>query len=107
MRRRIVSAAEPNPAHFALAKLERTLQDRLFLCSQNVDNLHEQAGAKNVVHMDGELFKSRCDSCSRLPFEDANIYRGASIPWIVTAPDNDFATAAVMLSQAANLRSLL
>jgi len=77
MRRRVASAAKPNPAHLALAKLERTLQERLFLCTQNVDDLHEQAGSRGVIHMHGELFKSRCDTCSRLPFEDANIYEPA------------------------------
>jgi NAD-dependent deacetylase len=39
-----------------------------------VDDLHEQAGAKHVLHMHGELFKSRCDSCSRAPFQDRNTY---------------------------------
>jgi NAD-dependent deacetylase len=74
MRRRIASAAKPNPAHLALAKLEQQLGDRLFLCTQNVDDLHEQAGSKRVVHMHGELFKSRCDTCSRAPFRDTNAY---------------------------------
>jgi NAD-dependent deacetylase len=74
MRRRVASAARPNPAHFALAKLENALQDRLFVCTQNVDNLHEQAGSRNVVHMHGELFKSRCDTCSHPPFDDTNLY---------------------------------
>ena len=74
MRRRVASEAKPNPAHFALAKLKDTLQDRLFLCTQNVDSLHEQAGSGNVVRMHGELFKSRCDMCSRHPFEDTNFY---------------------------------
>ena len=74
MRRRAASAAKPNPAHLALAKLERDLRDRLFICTQNVDNLHEQAGSRNVVHMHGELFKSRCDACDREPFDDANVY---------------------------------
>jgi NAD-dependent deacetylase len=74
MRRRVAADAKPNPAHFVLAKLEQKLQDRLFLCTQNVDDLHEQAGAKRAVHMHGELFKSRCDSCSRPPFEDKSIY---------------------------------
>ncbi len=74
MRRRVAGAAKPNPAHAALANLENKLEDRLFLCIQNVDNLHEQAGSKNVVHMHGELFKSRCDSCSRPPFHDPNTY---------------------------------
>ena len=55
-------------------KLEQKLQDRLFLCTQNVDDLHEQAGSMRVVHMHGELFKSRCDRCSRPPFRDTNTY---------------------------------
>jgi NAD-dependent protein deacetylase/lipoamidase len=74
MRRRVASEAKPNPAHLALAELERRLEDRLFLCTQNVDDLHEQAGSKRVVHMHGELFKSRCDTCSRAPFCDTNTY---------------------------------
>jgi transposase len=57
----------------ALATLERTLGSRLFLCTQNVDNLHEQAGSR-PLHMHGELFKSRCERC-QLPFDDTNIYR--------------------------------
>jgi NAD-dependent deacetylase len=74
MRRQAAGAAKPNPAHLALAALERSLADRLFLCTQNVDNLHEQAGSQHVLHMHGELFKSRCESCSRPPFEDASLY---------------------------------
>jgi len=74
MRRRVASEAKPNAAHFALAKLEDALQDRLFVCTQNVDSLHEQAGSKNVVHMHGKLFKSRCDACSRAPFADTGLY---------------------------------
>jgi NAD-dependent deacetylase len=74
MRRRVAAPAKPNPAHAALAKLERRLQDRLFLCTQNVDPLHEQAGSVCVAHMHGELFKSRCDTCDLQPFDDANTY---------------------------------
>ena len=74
MRRRVAASAKPNPAHFALASLERKLGDRLFLCTQNVDNLHEQAGSKHVIHMHGQLFESRCDTCSRPPFYDNNFY---------------------------------
>jgi NAD-dependent protein deacetylase/lipoamidase len=81
MRRRLAAAAQPNPAHFALAKFEDLLQDRLFVCTQNVDNLHELAGTRNVVHMHGELFKSRCDTCSRRPFDDTSLYEPpAEIP---------------------------
>lgn len=75
-RRQAARKAKPNPAHIALAKFEKKLQGRLFVCTQNVDNLHEQAGSKNVVHMHGELFKNRCDSCDRLPFDDVGLYVG-------------------------------
>jgi NAD-dependent deacetylase len=81
LRRRAASEARPNPGHAALAALERRLQDRLFLCTQNVDNLHEQAGSRNAVHMHGELFKSRCERCALPPFHDANTYEPpASLP---------------------------
>jgi NAD-dependent deacetylase len=72
MRRTVAATAQPNPGHRALAALEHTLGSRLFLCTQNVDNLHEQAGSR-PLHMHGELFKSRCERC-RVPFEDTNIY---------------------------------
>jgi NAD-dependent deacetylase len=74
MRRKVAAAAKPNPAHFALAEVERKLRGRMFLCTQNVDNLHEQAGSSAVTHMHGELFKSRCDSCQRAPFADGSLY---------------------------------
>lgn len=74
LRRRVACEAKPNPAHVALAALERRLADRLFLCTQNVDNLHEQAGSARVMHMHGELFKSRCDTCPRPPFADSSVY---------------------------------
>ena len=74
MRRRVAAEAKPNPAHFALGKLEQRLQDRLFLCTQNADDLHERAGSMRVVHMHGDLFKSRCDTCNRPPFHDTKTY---------------------------------
>ena len=81
MRRRVAAAAKPNPAHLALADLESKLADRFFLCTQNVDNLHEQAGSSRVLHMHGELFKSRCDTCRRPPFpDDSRCEAPAAIP---------------------------
>jgi NAD-dependent deacetylase len=68
--------AEPNPAHVALAELEAKLGDRFFLCTQNVDDLHERAGSKRLVHMHGELAKSRCeDECGQPPVEDRRVYK--------------------------------
>jgi NAD-dependent deacetylase len=68
--------AQPNPAHVAMAELEQQLGDRFFLCTQNVDDLHERAGSKRLVHMHGELAKARCErECGRPPVEDHAIYR--------------------------------
>ena len=68
--------AAPNPAHVALAELEKRIGDRFFLCTQNVDDLHERAGSRRLVHMHGELNKAHCeDDCGRPPVEDRAIYR--------------------------------
>lgn len=69
------SKANPNPAHFALAELETQLSGRYFLCTQNVDDLHERAGSRNLIHIHGELAKSRCErECGRPPVDDRAIY---------------------------------
>jgi NAD-dependent deacetylase len=73
-RRRQLGTVRPNPAHFALAELERVLGERLFLCTQNVDPLHELAGSRRVHHMHGELLKTRCSRCGAPPFADARAY---------------------------------
>lgn len=74
MRRRDALAAAPNAAHAALARLERGLAargDALFLCTQNIDDLHERAGARQVHHMHGELLKARCLACGAVsPWRD-------------------------------------
>ena len=59
-RAQLVNEAAPNPAHFALAEFEQHFDGNFLLVTQNVDNLHEQGGSKNVVHMHGELLKTRC-----------------------------------------------
>ena len=66
LRRRGVIAASPNAAHAALARWEEASRERggrLFLCTQNVEDLHERAGSRGVTHMHGELLKARCLTC--------------------------------------------
>jgi NAD-dependent deacetylase len=66
MRRRNLLNARPNAAHFALARLETELPacgGALTLVTQNIDDLHERAGSRVVVHMHGELLKVRCQNC--------------------------------------------
>jgi NAD-dependent deacetylase len=51
---------QPNAAHLALFKLEQEYQDNFLLVTQNVDDLHEQAGSKRLIHMHGDLLSARC-----------------------------------------------
>jgi NAD-dependent deacetylase len=51
---------KPNKAHLALAQLEEVLGDNFVLITQNVDNLHQRAGSKNVLHMHGSLLSAKC-----------------------------------------------
>ena len=62
-RRRRLLEVHPNPAHAALARLAREWPGRLTLVTQNIDDLHERAGSPDVIHMHGELLKSRCTAC--------------------------------------------
>ncbi|WP_034914133.1 MULTISPECIES: Sir2 family NAD+-dependent deacetylase [Erwinia] len=57
---------QPNAAHLALAELESMLGDRFLLVTQNIDNLHERAGNRNVIHMHGELLKVRCANSGQI-----------------------------------------
>jgi NAD-dependent deacetylase len=63
MRRAQLGTVEPNLAHKALARLEAELDGRVTVVTQNVDDLHERAGSKNIIHMHGELKKVRCQKC--------------------------------------------
>ncbi|MFM2136316.1 MAG: hypothetical protein RL021_1716 [Bacteroidota bacterium] len=56
-RRKQVLEAEPNAAHLALAQLEK--YHEVFIVTQNIDDLHERAGSSNVLHLHGEIRKSR------------------------------------------------
>lgn len=62
-RKQLLEEAEANLAHLALAKFESSYKGDFLLITQNVDNLHEQAGSKNLKHMHGELLSALCTSC--------------------------------------------
>lgn len=62
-RRGRVMAAQPHPGHHAVARLQRRLGAQVV--TQNVDDLHERAGVKDVVHLHGSFFAARCDACGR------------------------------------------
>ena len=56
-------AIAPNPAHLALAELERRWPGEFLLVTQNVDDLHERAGSRRLVHLHGELMRALCRAC--------------------------------------------
>ncbi len=59
-------AVQPNAAHLALARLEAEWPGDVLLVTQNIDDLHDRAGSKNLIHMHGELLKIRCNHCDLL-----------------------------------------
>lgn len=62
-RRARLSEVEPNAAHSALARLDATWPGELLIVTQNVDDLHERAGAKRLLHMHGDLNRGWCLAC--------------------------------------------
>jgi NAD-dependent deacetylase len=68
-RRARLGEVQPNSAHHALAKLDRSWPGDLLLVTQNVDDLHERAGSERLLHMHGELKKGWCTGCDqRMPW---------------------------------------
>src|SRR5688572_16482547 len=62
-RRAKLHTVEPNAAHAALARLDAEWPGELLIVTQNVDDLHERAGAKRLLHMHGELRSAWCLAC--------------------------------------------
>ncbi len=71
-RRQTAAAAQPNPGHIALARLE-TPARRLLIVTQNVDDLHERAGSVDVVHIHGSLWRMRCE-------RDGSVFENRDVP---------------------------
>ncbi|WP_420144934.1 NAD-dependent deacylase [Sphingobium sp.] len=64
-RRARLAEVQPNDAHHALAALDAQWPGQLLIVTQNVDDLHERAGAKRLIHMHGELKSALCAACGR------------------------------------------
>ncbi|NNE65514.1 MAG: NAD-dependent deacylase [Pyrinomonadaceae bacterium] len=64
-RRKLLSACEPNAAHYALANIEECVESFL-IATQNVDGLHDRAGSKNIVELHGNINRARCTVCGNL-----------------------------------------
>jgi NAD-dependent deacetylase len=64
-RRELLASVKPNPAHFALAAMERQ-KPHFTLITQNIDRLHQTAGSRNVIELHGNIWTVRCTGCSGL-----------------------------------------
>ena len=72
LRRAALAGVQPNAAHHALARLDREWTGELLIVTQNVDDLHERAGATRLLHMHGELCSALCAACgTRVPHRGA------------------------------------
>ncbi len=72
LRRAALATVGPNAAHEALARLDREWPGELLIVTQNVDDLHERAGATRLLHMHGALKQALCAACGeRFEWEEA------------------------------------
>jgi NAD-dependent deacetylase len=61
-RRKLIRGVQPNPAHFAIARLERFVES-VVVITQNVDGLHQAAGSDDVIELHGSIWNNRCIDC--------------------------------------------
>jgi len=79
-RRAQLFEVQPNAAHHALAELEQHWPGGVLLVTQNVDDLHERAGSRNLIHMHGELRKLRCLRCGSIHNREGPVELGTPCP---------------------------
>jgi NAD-dependent deacetylase len=79
-RRANLATVEPNAAHRALARLDAEWPGELLIVTQNVDDLHERAGAKRLLHMHGELKSAWCRACDARMAWEGGMGEGPACP---------------------------
>ena len=76
-RKNLIAEVDPNPGHYALVEMEKFYPE-FTLITQNVDNLHRQAGSQNILELHGNIRRNYCIKCGR-PFEDSEITLGSKV----------------------------
>ena len=79
-RRAALATVEPNAAHHALARLDAEWPGELLIVTQNVDDLHERAGARRLLHMHGQLKSAWCTACDARSSWDGSLGDGPPCP---------------------------
>lgn len=112
-RREVLGGLSPNPAHFALADMER--RGRGFtLVTQNVDGLHALAGSVNILELHGNIWRTRCPGCgvvalereldlSSLPYCGCGALLRPDIVWFGEALPEDILRGALMALDSADV----
>jgi len=77
-RKRIIAGIQPNPGHYALARMEQAIP-QFALITQNIDNLHRRAGSKSVYELHGNIERNYCISCGK-PYGNEELLRQAGAP---------------------------
>jgi NAD-dependent deacetylase len=80
LRREALAMVAPNAAHDALARLERDYPGDVLIVTQNVDDLHERAGSRNIIHMHGSLTSALCARCDHRQAWQGNLPPGSVCP---------------------------
>lgn len=74
------NSVAPNPAHLALAEFEAAFAGDFLLVTQNIDDLHERAGSRKLIHMHGELAKARCEGCGNIGEWRGDLFTDTACP---------------------------
>jgi len=111
-RRKLIGACEPNPGHGIIARLQAQ-RSGVTVVTQNIDGLHQLAGAKNVLELHGSLWRLRCDACGSrqerrdAPLEELHCKCGAwwrpDIVWFGDCLIDEVVEASVRAIQACDL----
>lgn len=103
-RRADVETKEPNVAHYALAELKNSYPENIVMLTQNVDDMLERAGCKEVLHLHGTLTDLRCESCGEVFFVGYSTQEGKVCP---ACSSDDIRHNVVMFGEAAPMYSYL
>ncbi|TGK43907.1 SIR2 family NAD-dependent protein deacylase [Leptospira andrefontaineae] len=113
-RMELISTKSPNPAHFALADLEKK-RSNFNLITQNVDGLHKKSGSEKIIEIHGNIFRNRCVSCNRTydsdpsklktstKCESCNSLVRPDVLWFGESYDTDLLNRAVSLSEKSEI----
>ena len=80
MRKELINNTQPNNGHYALVELEKIYGDGFTISTQNIDNLHQKAGNKNVYELHGNITRSYCIKCNKF-HSDIKIDEKNRIPY--------------------------